>query len=67
MIIMPRQARIDAPGALHHLIKRGIEKQSIFRDDRDKDSFIEFIGNEVQKTITQWYARVRCQITYTCF
>jgi hypothetical protein len=24
---MPRQARIDAPGALHHIIVRGIERR----------------------------------------
>ena len=26
---MPRKARIDAPGALHHVIVRGIEKKAI--------------------------------------
>ena len=30
---MPRQARIDVPGALHHIICRGMERQAIFRDD----------------------------------
>jgi ubiquinone/menaquinone biosynthesis C-methylase UbiE len=29
---MPRQARIDTPGALHHIICRGIEQRSIFKD-----------------------------------
>lgn len=27
---MPRKARIDAPGALHHVIVRGIEGGKIF-------------------------------------
>ncbi len=27
---MPRQARIDIPGALHHIIGRGIERRLIF-------------------------------------
>jgi hypothetical protein len=27
---MPRQSRIDAPGALHHIIARGNEKRKIF-------------------------------------
>ena len=27
---MPRQSRIDAPGALHHIIVRGIERRKIF-------------------------------------
>ena len=27
---MPRRSRIDAPGALHHIIVRGIERKTIF-------------------------------------
>ena len=27
---MPRKARIDAPGALHHIILQGIERNKIF-------------------------------------
>jgi len=27
---MPRKARIDAPGALHHIIVRGIERRKFF-------------------------------------
>jgi len=30
---MPRQPRLDAPGTLHHVIGRGIEKTKIFRED----------------------------------
>jgi hypothetical protein len=33
---MPRQARIDAPGALHHIIARGIGRKKIFNDDIDR-------------------------------
>jgi hypothetical protein len=28
---MPRQARLDVPGALHHLMVRGINKSDIFQ------------------------------------
>jgi len=28
---MPRKARLDAPGALHHIIFRGIERREIFQ------------------------------------
>jgi hypothetical protein len=37
---MPRQARIDAPGALHHVICRGIERRKIFRDNQDRRDLI---------------------------
>jgi len=33
---MPRQARLDAPGLVHHVMARGIEDQKIFRDDIDR-------------------------------
>ena len=37
---MPRQARLDAPGLVHHVMARGIEDQKIFRDDKDRDGFL---------------------------
>lgn len=33
---MPRSARLDAPGVLHHVIGRGIEKGPIFLTDEDR-------------------------------
>ena len=33
------KARIDAPGALHHIIVRGIDRCAIFRDDHDCDKY----------------------------
>jgi len=38
---MPRLARLDAPGVLHHIIIRGIERRTIFRDDKDSDNLID--------------------------
>lgn len=49
---MPRQARIDAPGALHHIICRGIEQRKIFRDDTDRDDFVRRLGDVLQRTST---------------
>jgi putative transposase len=49
---MPRKARIDAPGALHHIIVRGIERRRIFTDDQDRDNFIERLGDIVTETKT---------------
>ena len=53
---MPRKARIDAPGALQHIIFRGIEKKPIFRDDCDRDRFIERLGRLLLMTTTSCYA-----------
>ena len=42
VIVMPRQSRIDAPGALHHAtIIHGIERKAIFKDDADRTEFID--------------------------
>jgi putative transposase len=53
---MPRKARIDAPGALHHIIVRGIERRKIFRDDSDRDSFIDRLGRILNETHTDCFA-----------
>jgi putative transposase len=33
---MPRKARIDAPGAVQHIIIHGIDHKRIFKDDLDR-------------------------------
>jgi hypothetical protein len=37
---MPRQARLDAPGTLHHVILRGIERGQIVTDRGDGAMFL---------------------------
>ena len=53
---MPRQSRIDAPGALHHVMIRGIERREIFRDDKDRDSFLDRLGGILLESSTPCYA-----------
>jgi len=53
---MPRQSRIDAPGALHHIIARGINRESIFKDDADRDNFLDRLGNILSETQTACFA-----------
>lgn len=53
---MPRQARIDAPGALQHIICRGLERREIFRDDLDREDFIARMGTVFSETSTRCYA-----------
>ncbi|MFO7784133.1 MAG: transposase, partial [Desulfatiglandales bacterium] len=53
---MPRKARIDAPGALHHVITRGIERRIIFTDNADCDDFLERLEIIVSETNTSCYA-----------
>jgi len=53
---MPRQSRIDAPGALHHVIIRGIERGVIFRDHKDRDAFLDRLGGILLESSTPCYA-----------
>jgi putative transposase len=53
---MPRRARLDVPGTLHHVIVRGIEKRHIVDDGQDRRQFIERIGDLSQNTQTTLYA-----------
>ena len=53
---MPRTARLDAPGVLHHVMIRGIERRNIFHDDNDREDFIERLEALCPATQTTCYA-----------
>jgi putative transposase len=53
---MPRIARLDTPGLLHHVMIRGIERRKIFNDDKDREDLIERLSVLLPKTKTQCYA-----------
>ncbi|MGD8983083.1 MAG: transposase [Desulfobacteraceae bacterium] len=53
---MPRQARLDSPGTLHHVIVRGIEKKEIVSDKYDRADFVKRMGALAQETGTSIYA-----------
>jgi len=53
---MPRKARIDAAGAIQHIIIRGIERKKIFRSDADRHSFLERFGTVISETQTACFA-----------
>lgn len=53
---MPRQARLDIPGLLQHVIVRGIERRNIFRDNTDRKAFVERFDNLLQETATDCFA-----------
>jgi putative transposase len=37
---MLRQARLDAPGTLHHVMVRGLERRVLFPEDHDRVDFL---------------------------
>jgi REP element-mobilizing transposase RayT len=53
---MPRRARLDAPGTLHHVIVRGIEKRRIVNYVSDRKNFVKRMGELSTDTNTSIYA-----------
>jgi len=50
---MPRKARLDIPGTLHHIMVRGIEGSNIFQDAEDRKDFLDRINSLVKETRTR--------------
>ncbi|GBE06205.1 MAG TPA: hypothetical protein ENH31_02175 [Nitrospirae bacterium] len=55
-IIMARQPRIEFPGAFYHVMVRGNQKQAIFHDNRDREKYLELLGNYKNKHGFKIYA-----------
>ena len=49
-------AKTYAAGALHHIMVRGIERRAVFRNDKDRDHFLERLGAILAETHTLCYA-----------
>jgi putative transposase len=47
---MPRQLRIEYPGAIYHLMSRGNGDGKIFLDDADRQDFLKTLAQTCQKT-----------------
>jgi putative transposase len=50
---MPRLPRLDAPGTLHHIMIRGMEGIPIFRQDSDRQAFLDRLGKLAESTGTK--------------
>jgi hypothetical protein len=38
---MARKLRVEYPGAIYHVMNRGDRREPIFRDDADRERFVE--------------------------
>jgi putative transposase len=52
---MPRQARLDAPGMLHHMMLRGIGRGPFVTDREDRERFVARLGEVGTATGTTVY------------
>ena len=53
---MTRQPRLDAPGALHHVIGRGIDGITIFNKRKDREDFLERLADLCRADALSVYA-----------
>lgn len=55
---MPRQLRVQYPGAMYHVMCRGDRRENIFLDDVDRHDFIKTLAEVCQKT--DWQVHAYC-------
>lgn len=55
---MPRNRRLEIPGALYHIIVRGIERRKIFNDDDDRAEFLQRLAKALEKSGSHCHAWV---------
>lgn len=41
---VPRRPRVDAPGLIHHVFVRGIDRRDLFLDDRDRRAVVDALA-----------------------
>jgi len=54
--MMPRQLRVEYPGAIYHVMSRGDRQQDIYLDDVDRQDFLKTLAETCQKTGFQVHA-----------
>jgi len=42
---MARPLRIEYPGAYYHVMNRGLSRRNIFLEDKDRERFLELLGD----------------------
>jgi REP element-mobilizing transposase RayT len=52
---MPRHRRLEVPGAVYHVITRGIERRDIFKDDGDYEEFLRRLKEGLEDTGSKCY------------
>jgi len=55
---MARQWRIEYKGGIYHILSRGNQRQVIFKDDQDRETFLEVLGKASMLFSIEIYAYV---------
>ena len=46
---MARPLRIEYPGAFYHVTSRGNERKDVFKSQRDREKFIEYLASATER------------------
>jgi len=55
---MARKLRVQYPGAIYHVMNRGDRREPIFHDDKDRQLFLQTLGEACEKT--GWHIHAWC-------
>jgi len=56
--IMARKLRVEYPGAIYHVMNRGDRREPIFKDDEDRQRFVETLGQACRRS--GWRVHAYC-------
>jgi len=55
---MIRSLRIQYPGAVYHVTSRGNDKKQVFRDEQDREAFLDTLQHVIKRY--NWLCHVYC-------
>jgi len=55
---MARKLRVQYPGAIYHVMNRGDHREPIFRSNKDRELFLQTLGQACEKT--DWQVHAYC-------
>ncbi|OPY60055.1 MAG: Transposase IS200 like protein [Pelotomaculum sp. PtaU1.Bin065] len=53
---MARQKRLNLPGAVYHVITRGLNGAALFKDQADREEFLRWLTQALDKTAFRCYS-----------
>ena len=56
---MVRPLCIQYPGAVYHVTSRGNDRKEVFRDDRDRETFLNVIAHVIKRY--NWLCHAYCR------
>ncbi len=63
---MARPLRIEFPGAFYHVMNRGNTGKDIYRSERDREKFLEYVGEAVKRYGIKLHSRIASACKERC-